>query len=264
MGHGVRGAVGNFVPEPVVVVHAHDAVAFGLPVSGCAPIFSITEHPVAQALVHEDGALPRIGIGLLFGFCHVDWYPQPYFRIAFMAGLTPGLAVGIYLFRQFTECEHPRGVDENGVAHAPGDGEGLGRGDTHPDGGMRLLKGLGFHAEVTELEELPLKREGFFRPGLLDDLQAFLEPAPTFAEGGVESLVHIWEGSPTDAVLQPSAAQLVQGCGFLGQAYRMAQRQALNGQPHAYLFRAGGDGGGNENGRGQHPARVEVVLRQPY
>ena len=75
-------------------------------------------------------------------------------------------------------------------------------------------------------------------------------------------LRHAATADPED---QPSVAQLIDRCGFLGETQWMAERQYLNGDTDLDPARARGDRAGDaERRRQKRAARLEMQFGQPH
>ena len=171
--------------------------------------------------------------------------------------------VGVDVLGEVVQRENTGGVYEQRVSHAPDDGEGLRRGHAYPDGRMGLLVGLGPDRQVVALVMVALEGELFGGPGLEDDFQVLLEPAPALGVGRQEGVVMLGEGAPSDAEVEPSLADVVQSGDFLGDADGVAQRQQQHAQPDADALGASGDGRGHHDGGGQDAEGDEVVFGKP-
>ena len=107
--------------------------------------------------------------------------------------------------------------------------------------------------------------EALLRQGALDDIQRLGEALAALAVGDAVGLVGVREARAADAEDQPALAELVDGRDFLGKAQRMAERQHLHGGADLHALGSLGDGGGEDQRRGQHrPLGGEVQLGQPH
>ena len=81
----------------------------------------------------------------------------------------------------------------------------------------------------------------------------------------IEALVVLGQPTPTHAEVQPSLAQVIDRGHVLREVKRVGQRQDLYGDTDAYPLGPGGDGRGDDEGRGQNGAALlEVDLGQPH
>jgi hypothetical protein len=102
-------------------------------------------------------------------------------------------------------------------------------------------------------------------PGLFDDVEDLQETLAALGVGHAISLIGLRDAAAADAENQPTATQLIDRGGRLGQAQRMAERQNLDGDADLDAPGAGGDRAGNaERRRQQRTVRLEMQLGQPH
>ena len=153
---------------------------------------------------------------------------------------------------------------EDGKAQAAGHGESVPALHGDPNRRMRFLVGLGDQVDVMELVELALVREGFLAPGLEDDFQGLGEAAAAFGVVDVVPLVGLQERTAADTEDEPALADMVNDCGFFGDAEGVGQGKDLDGQTDLDPFGPCCDGAG-PNKRGSHDSALgpEVGLPDP-
>ncbi len=83
---------------------------------------------------------------------------------------------------------------------------------------MRLLIGLGNHAQIVDRIVLARVGEPLVGPGSQDDLQVLLKAFPALSVGDVIALVGPHEPAAAHAKIDPSVADLVQGGDLFGHA----------------------------------------------
>src|SRR6266542_2172899 len=182
-------------------------------------------------------------------FRQVDGDDQRHLAAPGMAGLPPRLVIAA---DEALEVADRRGAhcDEDRHAHPPHDGVRLLRGGGDAQRRVRLLEGLGRHAHVAVLEILSLVREPLLRPRLDEDLERLVESLPAFGMRDIEALVVLGQPAPAHAEVQPSLAQVIDGGHVLRQVKRVGQREDLKGDADSHPSGAGGDGRGDDEGRG--------------
>ena len=115
-----------------------------------------------------------------------------------------------------------------------GDGfEGASRRGGHAHRRMGLLHGLRHHQRVSHLVKFSGKGKFLAGPGHAQDLQSLLEAPLAFGVVDIIALIGTHEAAAADAKVKASAAQLVDGGGFLGNSERIIQRQNIHRQTNA-------------------------------
>src|SRR5438270_6805955 len=93
---------------------------------------------------------------------------------------------------------------------------------------MRLLHRARHQGEILETVVAALVGAGRLGPRLLDDLEAFGEAVLALLVGDTVGVVGARKGAAADAENEPSAADLVDRRGLLGEAKRVPERQDLH------------------------------------
>ena len=209
---------------------------------------------------------PGLGIGerRLAGDADIDRHLQVGARLAGMAGVAPGLAIGAGVVGQLRERAgaHRR---EQRIAELADRRIGVVLAGGDADFRMRLLHRARHQGEVLEAVVAALVGGVFLGPRLLDDLKAFGEALRAFLVGDAVGVIGARKGAAPDPEDQPSAADLVDRRGFLGEAQRVPERQDLH--RGADLDAAGARRDGARHGqrrRQQRAGRVHVDFGQPH
>ena len=161
-----------------------------------------------------------------------------------MPPFLPGLPVHCDMFRHFMHIKAAQPGNDRMAAASHLRKSVPGRGG-NPHRRMRPLIGFGQYAQVIELEKLALMGKPLLRPRLEDDFQGFLKARPAFGVGYAVAVIRAGKTAAADPELQPTPADLIHGSRFLGQAYRMAQRQHADPGANPHLFRPPGNGRGH-------------------
>ncbi len=144
-------------------------------------------------------------------------------------------------------------------------GIGIDAGGGNADRRVRLLARFWHQCHLVVGEIFSPEREALLGPGPFDDLQRLGETLATFLIGNAVGLIGAGKPATSDTEDEPSVADLVDGGGFLGEPQRMAERQHLDCGADLHPARALGNGGGEDQGRGQHRAiGHEMQLRKPH
>src|SRR5262252_6765118 len=129
---------------------------------------------------------------------------------------------------------------------------------------MRLLIRPGGDRGVLEAVELSLVAEGLALPRFLDDLERLAEARLALSVGNAEDVVGSCGAAASNAELEAPLAQVIDGGRLLRDAQRMIEGQDVHRGAHVDALGAGGDGGGDRDGRGDDGAvRIEVDLTEP-
>ena len=157
------------------------------------------------------------------------------------------------------------GGDEDGVALRADRGIGIDAGGGDADRRIRLLAGLWHQCHLVVGEIFSAIREALLGPGPLDDLQRLGEALAAFLIGNAVGLISAGKPAASDTEDEAPVADLVDGGGLLGEPQRMAERQHLDCGADLHPPRALRNGGGQDQGRGQHRAiGHEMQLRKPH
>src|SRR5215471_8850145 len=208
----------------------------------------------ALARLLERGALRRGG---------VDRNAHVGTRRPRVAGLAPRLAIGLERHLQVVHVRRAK-ADEDRQPEPAGHAEGLVRGGRHPNRWMRPLIRARRHRGVLKAIELARVAERLALPGLAQDRQGLVESRLALAVGHAVDVVALDHAAPTDSVLEPPLADLVDRRNLFGDAKRMVERQNLHGRADAKALGARRDRARHqERGRDHRPRRREVDLAEP-
>ena len=149
--------------------------------------------------------------------------------LSVMGGMfIPGVAIGCDLLKHLGQWIGHRG-HKYGMAGFPRKHRGLRAVGRNPDGRMGLLQGFRYNTGLRNFVIAAVIRKRFMRPGLFDDVEAFLEAFAALVPRAIKACKMKRDRPASDAELQPPVTQQIDRCTLFRVADRVPERQEVDG-----------------------------------